>query len=89
MLTGGFTSEFEVIFVGQNGELGQLSWTMWVFFVCILFVAIMGLSVQFSDRRRNMEAYKMKGYYNSNMDSYKASYDRLMSARHQAYKGHE
>ena len=38
---------------------------MWIYWIVMVIVAIIGMNIQLADRRKNMEAYVLKGYYNA------------------------
>ena len=85
MLTGGYTNEFEVVMAGQNGELGQVKWTMYIFWIAMVLMAIIGMNVQISQRNELLNAQKMKGFLNAGNSGdlgYARYYDRLLSSRH-------
>ena len=64
MLAGGYTNEFELVMASQQGELGQVKWSMWLYWILMFICILGGLNYQLDDRRKHMEAYKFKGYFN-------------------------
>lgn len=67
---------------GENGELTQVTGWVWLYWVLMVLVALVGISIQLADKRKHEEAYKFKGYFNSNMQSYASYADKLQSARY-------
>ena len=53
----------------------------------MIVTMIVAINMQLADRRKNMEAYAFKGYFNSNMESYKSNYDRITSQRNVMRRG--
>lgn len=74
---GGYTNEFELYMAGENGELGQVSWSQWVYWILMILLFLIGINIQLADRRKHMEAYRFKGYYNANMESYQSYQDKM------------
>ena len=73
----------------KNGELTQVHWQMWIYWIVMILLALIGINVQLADRRKHMEAYVLKGYYNANMESYKSAHDRYMTQRNVTLKGQD
>jgi len=60
MYTGGYVNEFIIIEGSQNGELGDLRWTTYIFWLLMVLVAIVSIKVQLENRSLALSAIERK-----------------------------
>ena len=60
MYTGGYVNEFTIIMATNNGDLGEIKWTMILFWVIMVIFAMSSINAQLKDRRQHLEAYQYK-----------------------------
>lgn len=62
MYTGGYVNEFEVVMASGNGDIGQVRWTTFMFWGIMVFMTLIGISVQMGNRKTTKEAYNGLDY---------------------------
>ena len=60
MYTKGYVNEFEVVMATNNGDISEVAWTMWLYWVLMLGLAFGGIKAQLEDRKKHLEAYQYK-----------------------------
>ena len=65
MYTGGYVNEFTVVLASQGGDINEIRWTMWLFWILMALCAIGSIQMQLNDRATNLNAYKYKHHNNA------------------------
>jgi len=65
MYAGGFINEFEIVMATNNGEIGELTFMMWIYISAIILIAFCGMRGQIKDRAHHLEMYSYKGHFNT------------------------
>ena len=65
MYAGGFINEFEIVMTTNNGEIGELTFMMWIYISAIILIAFCGMRGQIKDRAHHLEMYSYKGHFNT------------------------
>ena len=58
MYTGGYVNEFEIVMASENGDLGEVRWTMYLYWVLMILMAIASIKMQLEDRQVRLNAFK-------------------------------
>lgn len=62
--------EFTVVLASGNGDLGEVKWTVILYWVLMGVLAIASIHAQLTDRTLHLEAEKYKNYSNAEYNSY-------------------
>ena len=67
--------EFTVVLATQNGDIGEVRWTVYLYWALVVIAAGASIFLQYKDRKQHLEAYAYK--FRSNT-SYKSMSDRIL-----------
>jgi len=57
--------EFTVVFATQNGDIGEVRWTVYLYWGLMVIAAGASIFLQFRDRKQHLEAYAYKFHSNT------------------------
>lgn len=66
MYTGGYVNEFEIIMGSSNGDLGEMRWSTYLFWVLMVLLAIVSIKAQLDDRALRLTVIERKGHTDFN-----------------------
>ena len=77
MYTGGYVNEFTVVLATTNGDIGDIKWTMILYWVLMVLLALISINAQLKDRRLNLEAYAYKKNSHAQFENYRSMRERI------------
>ena len=77
MYFGGYVNEFTVVLATQNGDLGEIRWTMFLYWAFMILLAAISIHAQLKDRAEHLEAYSYKKNLHANYQSYRHMSERI------------
>ena len=77
MLTGGYVNEFTVILATNNGDIGEIKWTVILFWILMILLAIGSINAQLKDRTQHLEAYAYKKNSHAQFENYRSMRERI------------
>jgi hypothetical protein len=77
MYTGGYVDEFTVILATSNGDLSELKWAMYLYWILMVLMAMGSIWAQLKDRREHLEAYAYKFHANTQFETYRSMRERI------------
>ncbi len=77
MYTGFYVNEFEVIMATNNGDLGEVKWTVYAYWGLMVILAVVAIKAQLEDRKTHLEAYAYKHHNNAQFESYRSMRERI------------
>lgn len=81
MYAGGFHSEYHIYLSAHEEELDNSNWRTWVYFGCMVLVAIGSIVRQVNDRKRHLEAYRYKSHFSNPYESYQQMRQKYQRAK--------
>ena len=77
MYAGGYVNEFDVVMASNNGDIGEVRWTVWLYWVCMVLLLLISIKAQFEDRKTHLEAYQYKFHNNARFENYRSMRERI------------
>ena len=57
--------EFTVVLATQNGDIGEVRWTVYLYWALVVIAAGASIFLQYKDRKLHLEAYSYKFHCNT------------------------
>ena len=70
--------EFTVVLATQNGDIGEVRWTVYLYWALVVIAAGASIFLQYIDRKQHLEAYAYKFHSYTKLESYKSMHDRIL-----------